>query len=205
VRCITRGDADTSLYADATLKPNTQYKLSGWVKSHAVRGKISLNDHIGRAETDRISGDRDWTLVETTFNSRSGTTASINILHVARGDGYWDDVKLCELIPETEAAETVVAGDAKRGEEIFWKHPVAACMNCRMLGGKGSTVGPALDGIASRKDAAYLTESLLNPNAKLADGYTATPVSPMPPMGLILKPQEIADIEAFLQTLKAPK
>jgi len=78
-------------------------------------------------------------------------------------------------------------------------------MNCRMLGGKGSTVGPALDGIASRKDAAYLTESLLNPNAKLADGYTATPVSPMPPMGLILKPQEIADIEAFRQTLKAPK
>ena len=71
-----------------------------------------------------------------------------------------------------------------------------------MLGGLGSAVGPALDGIAARKDAAYITESLIEPNAKLADNYTATPVSPMPPMGLILKPQELEDVKAFLMTLK---
>jgi hypothetical protein len=45
-------------------------------------------------------------------------------------------------------------------------------------------------------------ESLVNPNAKLAEGYTATPISPMPPMNLILKPQELADVMTFLQTLK---
>jgi mono/diheme cytochrome c family protein len=27
-------------------------------------------------------------------------------------------------------------------------------------------------------------------------------VSPMPPMGLILKPQELEDVKAYLQTLK---
>jgi hypothetical protein len=36
----------------------------------------------------------------------------------------------------------------------------------------------------------------------LAEGYQQLGASPMPPMGLILKPQELADIEAFLQTLK---
>ena len=61
---------------------------------------------------------------------------------------------------------------------------------------------PALDGIASRKDEAYITESLVNPNAQLAEGYVATPISPMPPMGLILKPQEFADVRAFILSLK---
>ena len=61
---------------------------------------------------------------------------------------------------------------------------------------------PALDGIASRKDEAYLLESLVNPNAKLAEGYTATPISPMPPLNLILKPQEFADVKAFILSLK---
>ena len=32
--------------------------------------------------------------------------------------------------------------------------------------------------------------------------YTATPVCPMPPMGLILKPQELEDVKIFLMTLK---
>ena len=59
-----------------------------------------------------------------------------------------------------------------------------------------------MDGIATRKDAAYIREALLEPNKHLAEGYQQLGVSPMPPMGLILKPQELADIQTFLQTLK---
>jgi putative membrane-bound dehydrogenase-like protein len=202
MRCITRDDADTSYFADVPLKPNTDYRLSAWIKTHAFRGKASLNDHIGRAETSpKISRDQDWTEVEVVFNSKDRPKASINLLHVGKGDVYFDDVKLCELILEDEGDPAKLAGDAKRGERIFWEHPVAACKNCHMLGGQGSTVGPALDGIASRKDEAYLLESLINPNAKLAEGYTATPISPMPPMNLILKPQEFADVKAFILSL----
>ena len=200
LRCITRDDADTSFFAEVKLKPNTEYKLSGWVKAHGIRGKISLNDHVSRNETDRVTKESDWVEIETTWNSGERTTASINLLHVAKGDGYWDDLKLVELLPADEAP--VLAGDAKRGEEIFWKHPIAACMNCHMLGGKGSTVGPALDGIAGRSNAAYIAESLTEPSKVLAKGYEALGTSPMPPMGLILKPQELEDVKAFLQTLK---
>lgn len=202
VRVITRADADTSFFAEVSLKPHTEYKLSAWVKTHGFRGKASLNDHIGRAETSKITRTQDWTEVETTFNSKERSKASINLLHVGKGDTYFDDVKLVEVIPETEDDASKLIGDAKRGENIFWTHPVAACKNCHMLKGQGSAVGPALDGIATRKDAAYIEESLVNPNAKLAEGYTATPISPMPPMNLILKPQEFADVKAFVLSLK---
>jgi len=200
VRVITRADADTSLHADVTIKPNTLYKLSGWVKAHAIHGKVSLNEHLGHEETEKITRESDWVEVETTFESGQRTTASINLLHVAKGDGYWDDVKLAELIPKDE--EAVVAGDPKRGEQIFLKHPTAACVICHSLHAQGGTVGPPLDGIAARATPAYIKESLLEPNKVLAKGYEYLGTSPMPPMGLILKPQELADVQAFLQTLK---
>lgn len=204
VRCITRDDADTSLYQEVPLKPNTQYRLSGWVKTHALKGKVSFNDHIGRAETEKDTArESDWNEIEVVFTNKDKPKASINLLHVAKGDGYFDDVKLCEVIPVESADDKALAGNAKTGEVIFWNHPVAACKNCHMLKGQGSPVGPALDGIASRKDEAYITESLVNPNAKLAEGYVATPISPMPPMNLILKPQEYEDVKAFIMSLKA--
>jgi mono/diheme cytochrome c family protein len=204
VRCITRADADTSLYQEVAIKPNTTYKLSGWIKTHALKGKASFNDHIGRVETERLTArESDWSEVEVVFTNKDKPKAGINILHVAKGDAYFDDIKLCELLPVAGADEDkTLAGDVKRGENIFWKHPIAACMNCHMLRGKGSPVGPALDGIATRKDPTYITESLVSPNATLAEGYTATPISPMPPMKLILKPQEFEDVKAFILSLK---
>jgi putative membrane-bound dehydrogenase-like protein len=202
VRCITRGDGDTSLYAEVPLKPQTQYRLSGWVKTHALKGKASLSDHIGRAETERMtSTNSDWTEVDVFFDSGNRTKASINLLHVAKGDSLYDDVKLCEVTGDT-GVEKLTAGDVKRGELIFFKHPVISCVLCHALRGQGSTVGPALDGIASRQNAQYIKESLLEPNKVLAKGFEHIGASPMPPMGLILKPQEIEDIQAFLHTLK---
>ena len=202
VRVIARGDDDTSLFADVVLKPNTEYRLSAWIKTHALRGKASLNDHIGRAETERVTArDSDWAEVDAVFNSGNRAKASINLLQVAAsGDAFFDDVRLSEL---TIAGEVpVTAGDAPRGEAIFWKHPVAACAVCHMVGGKGSAIGPALDGLASRSTPATIHESLVEPNKVLAKGHEALGVSPMPPMGLILKPQELEDVKAFLQTLR---
>ena len=142
LRCITRGPADTSFHADVAIKPNTQYRLSGWVKTHALRGQVSLNDHIGRAETERVTKtDSDWTEVDVTFNSGDRTQTSINLLHVALGDGYFDDVKLCELLPAEDTSGQPVVGSAKRGDDIFHNH-VARCVLCHMLKGEGSTVGP---------------------------------------------------------------
>ena len=87
------------------------------------------------------------------------------------------------------AEKKVLAGDPAHGEDIFLHGPAATVVLTHSLHGKGGNVGPALDGIASRKDEAYILKSLLEPNAKLADGFQGQ-VSPMPPMGL---PQRPAD------------
>ena len=98
----------------------------------------------------------------------------------------------------------VAAGDPKRGEELFYNSPTAACASCHTAKGKGGDVGPILDGIAVRADKAYIVESLMDPNAKLAKGFENLTISPMPPLGVLLKEQELADILAFLDTLKTP-
>ena len=202
VRCIASGgEADTSLYADVALKPNTDYRLSGWVKGKGLRGKISFNDHLNRAETETVRADGDWKRVEAVYNSGSSTQASINILFVARGEGIFDDLKFCEVVAAGETEGGVAVGLAKRGEEIFYNHTVR-CVLCHAVKGQGSAIGPALDTIATRKDASYIRESLLEPNKVLAQGFEALGASPMPPMGDLFNAQEMADIQAFLQTLK---
>jgi mono/diheme cytochrome c family protein len=98
----------------------------------------------------------------------------------------------------------VAAGDPKRGEDLFFNSPTAACASCHTVGGKGGVIGPILDGIAVRGDKDYITESLMDPNAKLAKGFENLTISPMPPVGVLLKEQELADILAFLGTLTTP-
>lgn len=202
LRVITTGDADTSFHADVPVKPNTQYRLAGWIRARGLRGKASFNVHNIRAETETIRRDTDWAEVEVEFNSGTNTTASVNVLHVARGEAFFDDVRLVELTLVDDAAAKLQPGDATRGQFLATKHP-AACILCHTIKGQGSTVGPVLDGIATRATPAYIRESLLEPSKVIAKGYEQFgKTSPMPPMADIFSPQELADLEAFLQTLK---
>lgn len=86
-------------------------------------------------------------------------------------------MNLCELLSVDETAGQQVACDSKRGNNLFHKH-VAACILCHSLKGQGSTVGPALDGIATRGTPTYIRESLLEPGKVLAK---ATKLSRCPP------------------------
>ncbi|HIG29694.1 MAG TPA: c-type cytochrome [Verrucomicrobiales bacterium] len=96
----------------------------------------------------------------------------------------------------------ITAGDAMRGEDLFRNSPVIACASCHMI--NGGDVGPILDGIAIRSDKAYILQSLMEPNATFAKGYENLGISPMPPLGLLLKEQQLEDILAFLSTLTTP-
>jgi len=72
----------------------------------------------------------------------------------------------------TAYAECLEGGDAKAGKEIALNGLATNCTACHRFDKReGSNVGPALDKIAATRDRAYLLESLIVPNAKIAPGY----------------------------------
>jgi len=67
-------------------------------------------------------------------------------------------------------APTVPAGDPAAGKTIFAS---AGCGTCHTLqdAGANGTVGPNLDEVLKGKDADFIHESIVDPDAKIADGF----------------------------------
>lgn len=215
LKIVVSKPMDTSLFTSIDVKPDTNYRLSAKIKTEDVKGDAMgalLNVHEIQGEdnparTKGLKGNNDWTAVSIDFHSENRSDISINALFggwgSSTGTAWYDDVQLRELVPVIAQAETakVQPGDVERGKTLFYTHQVAACNRCHQVGGEGGVIGPALDGIASRKGEDYLRQSLIEPNATIAENYPA-PVSPMPPMNLLLDEQEIEDVLAYMNTLK---
>ena len=73
--------------------------------------------------------------------------------------------------PLAAFAPTLAGGDAVEGERLFKEHAIAACLRCHIVNGAGGEAGPVLTSIASKKDRKYLLESIVAPNAQIADGF----------------------------------
>ena len=68
-------------------------------------------------------------------------------------------------------AETLEGGDAAKGRTLFFENIALSCVRCHVIGEEGGEVGPSLDDIGSRVDRTHLLESIVNPSAKIAEGY----------------------------------
>ncbi len=78
---------------------------------------------------------------------------------------------LAESEDQNEQQLLLVGGDPELGESIFREHPAAACTRCHQLDGVGGDVGPRMDGIGSLQTPQYLLESIIKPNAAIAEGF----------------------------------
>ncbi|OWK43505.1 DUF7133 domain-containing protein [Fimbriiglobus ruber] len=65
----------------------------------------------------------------------------------------------------------LAGGDAEKGRHIFLNNAAVYCQRCHKLDGQGGEVGPVLNGIGAKQTTEYLLESVVNPNAKIAEGY----------------------------------
>ncbi len=99
--------------------------------------------------------------------------------------------------------DDAASGGAAAGKALFAQPIIgtqAGCSTCHSLTPDEVIVGPSLAGIASRSDEAAIRDSILNPDAKLVDGF---PAGTMPQVwGDELSGQQLDDLVAYLLTLK---
>jgi putative heme-binding domain-containing protein len=64
------------------------------------------------------------------------------------------------------AKSAIISGDRVKGEKIFTQ--TAGCSTCHMVQGRGGLLGPDLSQVGGSRSAAYLVESIREPNKELS-------------------------------------
>jgi quinoprotein glucose dehydrogenase len=66
---------------------------------------------------------------------------------------------------------TLAGGNADDGKKVFFEKAEVSCVRCHKVGGEGGEVGPELTGLAAKKGLEYLLQSIVYPNASIAQGF----------------------------------
>jgi quinoprotein glucose dehydrogenase len=67
--------------------------------------------------------------------------------------------------------EAAFGGDVAAGKELFFNRTELSCVRCHQVGNVGGEVGPNLTEIGKAKDNRYLLESIVQPDAKIAENF----------------------------------
>ena len=100
--------ADASAFTSIRVEPNTDYRLSGWIKTRGLEPLSGLGAllNIHELQTPRVMtrpviASTDWQQVQVEFNSGSRSSYTINCLFGgwgrAKGTAYFDDIQLVKI------------------------------------------------------------------------------------------------------------
>lgn len=95
--------------------------------------------------------------------------------------------------PATTAEEEAPAGDPAAGEALFASNGCGGCHTFEAAGSTGA-VGPNLDEALQGKDAEFVHQSIVEPNAEVAEGYNPGVM----PSFQQLSEDQVNDLVAFL-------
>jgi putative membrane-bound dehydrogenase-like protein len=129
VKISSEQGGDISWAVQVPVKPRTDYKLTGWIKTEKVQklGRANgamlnvheLQDPV-RGGTKALTGDNDWTQAQLNFNSGQMREVTINCLFGgwgrATGTAWFDDIEL------TPAAGAELAGEVGRVVRLVTTH-----------------------------------------------------------------------------------
>ena len=146
----------------ASVEAGKQIYMGSCSGCHGATGEGSQGPSLLSGRASRLP---DQTLVHSIKNGLPGTSmpnfpmADEKIVQVAAF------VRSLTL----PAIETQVAGDPERGRQLFFGS--GRCSTCHMILGRGGYPGPDLSNIAAERTVPQLTESVLKPSARIANGY----------------------------------
>ena len=101
-----RSRADAGWLGTIVVKPNTRYRLSGWIKTEDLdagsgNGALFNVHNIQPLKTPAVKGTSDWTKVEIDFDSGENAVVQVNCLFGgwgrSTGKAWYDDVKIEEM------------------------------------------------------------------------------------------------------------
>jgi putative heme-binding domain-containing protein len=117
------------------------------------------------------AGERDADLFRVISRGVPGTEMAAYAGRVP-DDELWRMVSYIRSI--AHADKPVIRGDVAAGEKLFWNK--GACGQCHRVGTKGTSIGPDLTRVGRQRSAAYLTASLLKPDADVTPGFATVSV-----------------------------
>jgi putative heme-binding domain-containing protein len=83
----------------------------------------------------------------------------------------WEASLRSDIDPLARWRMCQAGGDAEVGRLVFESHPLARCMDCHQLEGRGGSKGPVLDGVAARLSSGQLLGALVTPSEKCGEEY----------------------------------
>jgi mono/diheme cytochrome c family protein len=144
----------------------------------AMLGAVEV---FAKEDHPAAEGAQETTETETTGTTETGTTETETTQTQTTG---------------TTTAEQP-AGNAAAGRTVFEGQGCGSCHTFAPAGSTG-TVGPNLGEVLAGKDAALIRQSIVDPNAEIAQGFSPN-VMPQT-YGDQLSPQQIDDLVAFLMS-----
>ncbi|QDT35516.1 PVC-type heme-binding CxxCH protein [Thalassoglobus polymorphus] len=127
-------------------------------------------DHVAKALAGKTI-PKDVAVVGARILSSSGQqdSALAKLLQTAGGLNQ-DPVKLSPAQMQTLVEDVLANGNAARGEQIFRRQNLN-CLKCHAVGPAGGTIGSNLLSLGATAQPDYIIESILDPNAKVKEGF----------------------------------
>lgn len=98
------------------------------------------------------------------------SAVALDVVELVEARGTATDAELVAAWRAGPASRWALdGGNADRGRSVFAGN--GDCARCHGAGGHGAGAGPPLEGVASRRGAEFVLESILEPQAEVADGY----------------------------------
>jgi mono/diheme cytochrome c family protein len=144
----------------------------------AMLGAVEV---FAKEDHPAAEGAQETTETETTGTTETGTTET--------------ETTQTETTGTTTAEQP--AGNVAAGRTVFEGQGCGSCHTFAPAGSTG-TVGPNLGEVLAGKDAALIRQSIVDPNAEIAQGFSPN-VMPQT-YGDQLSPQQIDDLVAFLMS-----